>query len=256
MKMKIINGKELSLEGTIMEHGKLVHSVCHSLKMYASSVGFDYDDLHSVGIIGLIDAYEKYDSSLNNRFSSFAVPLIRFSIMVELNKQTPTYKYPRETRENANLIHKNDWGNKSIEFIMDKLDLPRTKVVEAMDCLVGRFPIAPAAKNGNDDNGEDNDGLNLHNTIGEHDENFTNVELEEFKNMLSEIDYEVFKLRKQAYTQVEIAKTLNVSQPTVSRSIKNIKKMYLYYLKRNKEFSKVEKIMKDYDIPQELLQNS
>ena len=44
----------------IKDNLNLVHSCCHRFK----NKGIDYDDLYSVGCIGLIKAYDKFDKSL------------------------------------------------------------------------------------------------------------------------------------------------------------------------------------------------
>jgi RNA polymerase sporulation-specific sigma factor len=38
--------------------------------------GYDYDDLYSVGCIGLVKAVSGFDETLGNRFSTYAVPVI------------------------------------------------------------------------------------------------------------------------------------------------------------------------------------
>ena len=63
----------------------------------------ELDDLISVGIIGLIDAIEKYDVHRQNKFKTYAEFRIRGSIMDELRKQD---WFPRSVRDSAKLVEK------------------------------------------------------------------------------------------------------------------------------------------------------
>ncbi|MDD3839684.1 MAG: FliA/WhiG family RNA polymerase sigma factor [Clostridia bacterium] len=63
----------------------------------------DYDDLVSIGIIGLIDSIEKYDIDRKVKFKTYAYLRIRGEIQDYLRKQDYV---PRNIREKANMIEK------------------------------------------------------------------------------------------------------------------------------------------------------
>ncbi len=58
-----------------------------------------YEDLYQLGHEGLLTAIEKFDPTLGNAFSSFAVPYIRGSILHFLRDHGSTVKVPRRWRE-------------------------------------------------------------------------------------------------------------------------------------------------------------
>ena len=55
----------------IEEYSNLIHSLTHYFEGYKSK-----EDLYQVGIIGLITAYQKFDPTLNVKFSTYAYPYI------------------------------------------------------------------------------------------------------------------------------------------------------------------------------------
>ena len=61
------------------------------------------DDLISSGVIGLMDAIEKYDASRDNKFKTYAEFRIRGAILDELRAQDWV---PRSVREKAKLLER------------------------------------------------------------------------------------------------------------------------------------------------------
>ncbi len=58
-----------------------------------------FDDLVSMGVLGLVRAVEAFDLSRNGRLSSFAVPYIRGAILHGLRDQAQGLQTPRRLRE-------------------------------------------------------------------------------------------------------------------------------------------------------------
>jgi len=79
-----------------------VKSTAQRLSIYANSAQ-DTDDLINAGIIGLMDAIEKYDPSKGASFKSYAQHRIRGSIMDEIRSMDWV---PYSTREKARKIEK------------------------------------------------------------------------------------------------------------------------------------------------------
>lgn len=63
--------------------------------------GMEYEDMYSYGVIGLIDAVDKFDPHMGNKFSSYAYYRIRGSIIDELRNLD---YLPRSIRHKANQI--------------------------------------------------------------------------------------------------------------------------------------------------------
>lgn len=72
---------------TVMKYMPLVHKVVHKLKINSSE--YDHDDLVNIGVIGLMNAIEKYDASLNVPFVNYAYVRIKGSIIDEVRKTQP-----------------------------------------------------------------------------------------------------------------------------------------------------------------------
>ena len=116
--------------------------------------------------------------------------------------------------------------------IAEVLNCTEEEVLEAMEASYGYQPMSLDVSNNNES--EDKD-INLMDTIGQEDLNFSNLENGDFINKfimnLNDIETKIFKDRFiEDKTQAAIAKELSVSQMTVSRAerkiIERLKKEY------------------------------
>ena len=125
--------REQYIEGNL----RLVLSV---IKRFSSS-NENVDDLFQIGCIGLIKAIDNFDSSLNVKFSTYAVPMIigeirRFlrdnnSIRVSRSLKDTAYKaiYAKE-----NLIKKN-MKEPTINEIAQEIGISKEDIVYALDAI-------------------------------------------------------------------------------------------------------------------------
>lgn len=72
-------------EKLILEYAPLVKIVAGRLSMYLG-YNVEYDDLVSYGIFGLIDAIDKYNLSMPNKFETYASLRIRGEILDQIRK--------------------------------------------------------------------------------------------------------------------------------------------------------------------------
>jgi RNA polymerase sigma factor for flagellar operon FliA len=88
---------ETERERDIVRHLPLVHSVVERLCAHLPP-NIDREDLFHAGVIGLIDALNRFDASRDNAFSTYAVLRIRGQIIDELRDRDWV---PRGVRERA-----------------------------------------------------------------------------------------------------------------------------------------------------------
>src|SRR6267154_1637359 len=84
----------------IMEYAPLIKFIAQKIAVRLPS-NIELDDLISSGVIGLMDAIEKYDSSRDNKFKTYAEFRIRGAILDELRAQDWV---PRSVRDKAKLL--------------------------------------------------------------------------------------------------------------------------------------------------------
>lgn len=84
-------------EHAILRHLPLVQTVVDRIACHLPA-SIDRDDLFHAGVIGLIDALNRFDASRNNAFSTYAVMRIRGQIIDELRARDWV---PRGARERA-----------------------------------------------------------------------------------------------------------------------------------------------------------
>lgn len=180
------------------------------------------DDLFQIGVIGLIKAIDNFDTSLNVKFSTYAVPMIRGelrrylrdnnAIRVSRSLRDIAYKalYTKEA-----LIKKND-REPTLEEISECLELPAELVRTAMDAI--QTPLSlyePVFQDGGD-------SLYLMDQIcdkkSREDEWIKKLSLRQAMNQLTQREQGIIRLRFfHGKTQMEVAKEIHISQAQVSR---------------------------------------
>jgi len=90
--------KEQALNNLVQANKRLVWKVVKKYEKY-STVGFDLNDMYQIGMIGLIKAADKFDSSLDNQFSTYAVWWIRQAITRGISDYSSLIRIPVYYRE-------------------------------------------------------------------------------------------------------------------------------------------------------------
>ena len=86
----------------VIEYAPLIKYIAQKIASRLPS-NVELDDLISCGVIGLMDAIEKFDPSRDNKFKTYAEFRIRGSILDELRAQDWV---PRSVREKAKLVER------------------------------------------------------------------------------------------------------------------------------------------------------
>src|ERR1700690_2098931 len=86
----------------IMEYAPLIRFIAQKIAVRLPS-NIELDDLISSGVIGLMDAIEKYDPTRDNKFKTYAEFRIRGGILDELRAQDWV---PRSVRDKAKRIER------------------------------------------------------------------------------------------------------------------------------------------------------
>lgn len=210
---------------------RLVLSV---IKRFSSS-NENVDDLFQIGCIGLIKAIDNFDSSLNVKFSTYAVPMIigeirRFlrdnsSIRVSRSLKDTAYKaiYAKEAMTKRNL------KEPTVMEIAEEIGIPKEDIVYALDAIQSPCSLYdPIFTDGGDTlyvMDQISDKKNKEETWVEH------ISLSEAMKRLNEREHEIITLRFfEGKTQMEVAEIIGISQAQVSRLEKNALKTMRSYL--------------------------
>lgn len=199
-------------------------------KKYANR-GIEYDDIFQVASIGLIYAIDRYDIDKGYEFSSFATPTIIGEIKKYFRDKGWTIRVPRRIQELSKKINlaKNELSQElqrvpTVEDIAKYLDITEEEVLEAMEASK---VYTPQSLDVTYDSQSEDKEVNLAELIGEEDYYFDRIEnndflmrtMEKLNDMERKILVERYFNKK---TQVNIAKSMNISQMTVSRIEKRV----------------------------------
>lgn len=229
---RIKEGDEEARELYIKGNLRLVLSV---IKRFSNS-SENMDDLFQIGCIGLIKAIDNFDTTLNVKFSTYAVPMIigeirRYlrdnnSIRVSRSLRDIAYRaiYAKET------YMKNNLKEPTIAEIANEIGIEKETIVYAMDAIQNPVSLFEPVYT------EGGDTLYVMDQISDkknREENWVeNLSLREAINRLNQRERHIIDLRfYEGKTQMEVAQEIGISQAQVSRLEKNALKAMRNYLK-------------------------
>lgn len=206
--------------------------------------GIEKDDLYQVASLGLIYAIDRYEPDKGYEFSSFATPTIMGELKRYFRDKGWVIRVPRRIQ---NLYKKINTAKKilpqelqrtpTIKDIADYIGEDEETILEAMEASKVYTPQSLDMKY-QVQKGENS--IDLAEIIGEEDKSFDSVELsdliEKSTQRLNDLEKEILDLRYyQGKTQIDIAKSLNISQMTVSRIEKKITQKFTMELEKTNE---------------------
>lgn len=190
--------------------------------------GYDSEDLFQIGCIGLIKAINKFDSSFNVKFSTYAVPMIIGEIK-RFIRDDGIIKVSRSLKELSNkarvtkeVMTKELGREPSINEIAERMKVSIEELVMAMEAgyspeslynTVGESDSSPILLIDRIDGEKDDSEVDLVDKIA----------LRQVIDTLKPRERQIIVLRYfKEKTQVQIAKLLGISQVQVSRIEKKI----------------------------------
>lgn len=204
------------------EHKAMVFAVVNRFKNRLNyNWELDYEDLVSVGIIGLFKAYLNFDPSQGYVFSTYGFASIEGELLKFFRDFNPRgVKVPRKIRLAYWKVHNNNCFMMKDEEISKTLNLDEKDIQEArmlertLNKIVSKdqcVKFLPVKK--------DEENLIYDDIISE-DQDFTGIFVEDFLNSLPERERTIVKLRMEGKTQEEIGEIVKLSQVQVCRIIK------------------------------------
>ena len=194
--------------------------------------GVDYDDLYQVGALALVQAVERFDPDKGYEFSSFATPTILGEIKKYFRDKEWSLKVPRRMKEIAQKVqevqddlHLKLARKPTAHEIAEATGFSEEQIIEAVESA--HAYNAYSLDQSFDDAGEEGESAFLEKYTGFEERGYDQVEFSEIihsvLDKMSEQDRYIFRERFiYNRSQADIAKTLGVSQMTISRAEKKI----------------------------------
>lgn len=216
-------------ERLVLANLKLVLSLVQKHHQRVSNL----DDLFQVGVIGLIKAIENFDTSLDVRFSTYAVPLIIGEIKRYI-RDNSSMRIPRSMRDiaykalmaNEEFMKKNQ-REASTKELSKLLKIDEYLLVEALSSTNSVTSLSQEVQN--DGNGQIDLESQIPDRKNQMEDMQNRIDLHSAMNHLDEKELQIILERYFLdHTQSEIAKELFISQAQVSR----LEKQALSHLKK------------------------
>ena len=187
-----------------------------------SNRGENVDDLFQVGCIGLIKSIDNFDTSLNVKFSTYAVPMIIGEIRRYL-RDNNSIRVSRSLRDIAYkalqakemLTSKNE-KEPTVADIAREIGIAKEDVVFALDAIQDPVSLYEPVYN------DGGDAIYVMDQIGDDKNNdeswIEEISLKEAMKRLNQREKRIISLRFfKGKTQMEVAEEIGISQAQVSR---------------------------------------
>lgn len=211
------NGDKAARDEMIQGNLKLVLSVIQRFL----NRGEPLDDLFQVGCMGLIKAIDNFNTDLQVRFSTYAVPMIigevrRYlrdnnSVRVSRSLRDTAYKAIQVRERLSNELNREP----RVEEIAKELDINKEDVVIALEAIVEPVSLYEPVYN------EGGDAIYVMDQIGDRntpDSWMDEIMIRDSIKKLSQREKNILNLRFMlGKTQTEVAKEIGISQAQVSR---------------------------------------
>ena len=180
------------------------------------------DDLFQVGCIGLVKAVDNFNTELDVKFSTYAVPMIigeirrylRDNNSVRISRSVRDLAY-RALQMREELTREREY-EPTVEEIATRLGEDKAAVARAMEAIVEPISLYEPVYSENGDSIYVMDQLS--DTSAEDEHWVENIALQEAMKRLSDRERRIIELRfYQGKTQMEIAESIGISQAQVSR---------------------------------------
>ena len=187
--------------------------------------GEPIEDIEQVGFLGLIQAIERFDPSLENEFSTFATPTISGEIRRHFRDRSWAVRVPRRLQENylrvaraREQLSSELSREPSIAEIAERVGLEAEEVLAALEVSPAQHTLSLEATPA----GSPEDGRELGERLGGTDLDLDRVEMRQVIDQvmahLTPRERQIMMLRfVEQLPQTEVAKRLGISQMHVSR---------------------------------------
>lgn len=208
-----INARDELVKGNL----RLVLSVIQRF----SSRGENMDDLFQVGCIGLIKAIDNFNTEMDVRFSTYAVPMVIGEIRRYL-RDNNSVRVSRSMRDAAykamqikERIMSEEGRDVTVEEIAKELEMRKEDIVMAMESIVEPVSLYESVYS------DGGDTIYVMDQLGDNNDDSNWIDellLREEIKKLSPREKKILTLRfMQGKTQMEVANEIGISQAQVSR---------------------------------------
>ena len=230
-KLKVLTDEE---KRTLLERAKAGDSVARDELIYGnlrlvlsiiqrfSGRRENADDLFQVGCIGLVKAVDNFNLELDVKFSTYAVPMIigeirrylRDNNSIRISRSVRDLAY-RALQAREELTREKEY-EPSVDDIAARLGEEKEAVARAMEAIIEPISLYEPVYSENGDSIYVMDQLS--DTSAEDEHWIDNIALRDAMSRLAERERKIIEMRfYHNQTQMEIAKSIGISQAQVSR---------------------------------------
>lgn len=214
-------------EVVIREGLQMVRKIANRYQKFCYATGTDIEDLISEGVIGLLLAYDRFDSHFKGAsFNSYAYHYIKGHIVNFIRDKAGSVRFPQKANLLMAQISQENLENKTPERVAEHLGVCPKKIagIVRLTCLRNINSLNQAVNAGSD-----NSKAELIDFI-KYREDFSGILVEQFIRTLESSEKKMIGLMMQGFKQYEVARRLSVTRTKAADMLAEIQdKATLYF---------------------------
>jgi RNA polymerase sporulation-specific sigma factor len=231
---KNLSIQDSTKEEFLLNNLRLVHHVINRKFSWVlgSMPEIEYDDLVSIGYIGMANAYDRFDTTYGVAFSTYAIPMIYGEFQRFIRDYNPGAKFSRHVKEVGKAIAREQANSEYDELTVEEL-AERIEKYTVHDIKAGlEYLFARKARSMNETVFQsDGDDITLEEQLMDNDsiDPDRRLILDEFYKTLPKQYIEIMNMASKGMTQGEIGKVVGVSQVQISRIMKKVEEQAIAF---------------------------
>ncbi|MCR9040911.1 sigma-70 family RNA polymerase sigma factor [Bacillus sp. L381] len=214
---KLINGRMMTRDEAVMSNMPLVAKIAKNKASQLRFTSLEISDLVSAGSVGLMKAYDSYDSKQGAKFSHYAYIQIESEINFEITKNGYNSVYfPIWLKRLARKIAANKWAELSCEDLAERMNETIENVQFAKACLAAQRSYVSFE-------GE----RNLSDILGYTQE--SELIVRDFMSRLGKVDQEILTMKLRGEKHTVIAQHVGCTANNIKHRLNKIREKYFAY---------------------------
>lgn len=223
METKLIDGIPKTRDEVVIENMKLVYKISRRFVPMAKELLLEEEDLHQVGAIGLMIAFDKYNPKSTAKFSTYAYYQVFGAIGNWIRTCDRGPHVPSKIKNISYKIRRNHLEDKSVREIAQTINEPDKCIERALRLLNTSIFTLDTYVNEDDGKGP------MRMDLLRHDDDYSNVIVVDFINRLSDTEKNIAYGIFTGESRPQIAKRMGCSHQNITYHISKIKAKYTKY---------------------------
>jgi RNA polymerase sigma factor (sigma-70 family) len=228
MDRKLINGEMKSRDEAVLDNLGLVRKLANSFLLKAKKADLDFEDMESIGVIGLLKAFDEFEPERGYKFSTYACPKIigEFRNSFRMGHEAGM-RYPDNIRQKAIKVKKLGIEALPPEKVAERLGITVKSAELTLEFILSPVPVRLDSHYGNDED------TPMYEVIGKTEDRSSAV-VNDFLRYCTKKEQEAVNILMAGGTHKEISSYWGNTRSAAWPTIKKVRSKLIRYMNEEK----------------------